>query len=155
MEPPSQESIDAYNRAIDEHNKEVDAHNEAQERIGQRAQDVVKMMFVMSGGALAVCAGFFSAKVELPASTIFPIRCAWVSLTVAMILIGLTLILMLGRDYRAGQHYARQLETRKQAPETSDAWEFGIWGTGLAGFIGFCVGMCSFTYAAWLYLTPA
>ncbi|MNJ52685.1 hypothetical protein D3C77_480330 [compost metagenome] len=153
MPNSTQEQIDAQNRAIDAHNKEVDAHNAEQERIGLRAIEVIKMLFVMSGGALAVCANFFSAKVQLPPTTIFPIQFAWVSLTTAILVIGLTLILLLGRDYRAGLHNSRQLSTGQQAPETSDAWEFGIWVTGLVGFVSFCAGMCSFTYAAWIYLS--
>ena len=40
-------------------NLEIDKHNEAQERTVQRAQDMVKMLFLVSGGALAVCANFF------------------------------------------------------------------------------------------------
>ncbi len=62
MDLTSQERIDAQNRAIDAHNKEVDAHNTEQERIGLRAIEVIKLLFVMSGGALAVCANFFRLR---------------------------------------------------------------------------------------------
>lgn len=141
-------------KEIDEHNLLVEEHNAAQERITGRAQDIVKMFFLVSGGALAVCAGFFSAGVVLPTETIFPVRGAWVSLTAAMVMIGLTLLLMLGRDYRFGQLNSRQLDTGKQSAETSRWWDIGMWGTGLIGFICFCAGMCFFTYAAWIYVTP-
>ena len=139
---------------IDEHNLLVEEHNAAQERITERAQEIVKMFFVVSGGALAVCAGFFSAGVVLPAETIYPVRGAWVCLTAAMVMIGLTLLLMLGQDYRHGQLNSRQLDSGIQSPETSAVWDIGIWGAGLIGFLCFCAGMCFFTYAAWIYVTP-
>lgn len=139
---------------IDGHNLLIDEHNAAQERVKERAQEIVKMFFVVSGGALAVCAGFFSAGVSLPPETIVPIRGAWVSLTAAMIMIGITLLVMLGQDYRYGQLNSRQLDTGKQSPETSICWDIGMWGAGLVGFACFCAGMCFFTYAAWIYVTP-
>lgn len=145
--PESKQDIENYNLLVDE-------HNASQERITQRAQDIVKMFFVVSGGALAVCAGFFSAGVVLPPEAISPVRGAWVSLTLAMILIGLTLLLMLGRDFRFGQLNSLQMNTSKQSPETSNWWEIWIWGTGLFGFLFFCTGMCFFTYAAWIYVAP-
>lgn len=145
--PESKQDIEDYNHLVDE-------HNASQERITQRAQDIVKMFFVVSGGALAVCAGFFSAGVVLPPEAISSVRGAWVSLTSAMILIGLTLLLMLGRDFRFAQLNRLQINSQKQSPETSDWWEIWIWGTGLFGFLSFCIGMCFFTYAAWIYVAP-
>lgn len=140
---------------IDDHNHLVDEHNAAQERVKERAQEIVKMFFLVSGGALAVCAGFFSAGVALPSETIFPVRGAWVSLTAGMIMIGLTLLLMLGQDVSFGNLNSRQIDTGEQSPDTSDWWDIGIWISGLIGFLCFCTGMCFFTYAAWVYLTPS
>lgn len=143
----SEQNLDAHNCLIEE-------HNASQEIITQRAQDIVKMLFLVSGGALAVCAGFFSAGVKLPAETIFPVRGAWVTLTGAMMMFGLTLMLMLGRDYRFGQLNSQQIDTGVQSPETSTWWDVIMWTTGLFGFGCFCTGMCFFTYAAWVYVTP-
>ena len=69
-------------------------------------------------------------------------------------MIGITLLLMLGQDYRFGQLNSRQIDTGKQSSETSIWWDVGMWGTGLIGFVCFCAGMCFFTYAAWIYVTP-
>ncbi|QHF42120.1 hypothetical protein PspS34_10070 [Pseudomonas sp. S34] len=137
-----------------DHNLLIDEHNAAQERVKERAQEIVKMFFLVSGGALAVCAGFFSAGVALPSETIFPVRGAWVSLTAGMIMIGFTLLLMLGQDVSFGNLNSRQIDTGEQSPDTSDWWDIGIWASGLIGFICFCIGMCFFTYAAWIYVTP-
>jgi len=139
---------------VDQHNLLVEEHNASQEKITERAQDIVKMFFLVSGGALAVCAGFFSAGVALPAEVIYPVRGAWVSLTAAMVLIGFTLLLMLGRDYRFGQLNSRQIDSGQQSSETSGWWDVWMWGTGLIGFACFCTGMCFFTYAAWVFVTP-
>lgn len=139
---------------VDQHNLLVEEHNASQEKITERAQDIVKMFFLVSGGALAVCAGFFSAGVALPAEVIYPVRGAWVSLTAAMVLIGFTLLLMLGRDYRFGQLTSRQIDSGEQSSDTSGWWDVWMWGTGLIGFACFCTGMCFFTYAAWVFVTP-
>lgn len=140
---------------VNEKNLLIDEHNASQERVKERAQEIVKMFFLVSGGALAVCAGFFSAGVALPSETIFPVRGAWVSLTAGMIMIGLTLLLMLGQDASFANFNSQQIDTGEQSPETSDWWDAGIWISGLIGFVCFCTGMCFFTYAAWIFMTPS
>lgn len=133
-------------------NAEIELHNDAQERIVQRAQDMVKMLFLVSGGALAVCANFFSDGKSLNYETIAPIRVAWVALTSSMLLFGITLLLLLARDYFFGEARGRSLETMVEQEDVSPNWTRAIWATGLLGFVFFAVGMAAFTYSAWVYL---
>ena len=139
-------------------NDHIQKHNQSQAAIVARAQDLLKTMLVLSGGALAVCANFFSAKVALPPSTIAPVQYAWVLLTAAILFFGLSLTLLLGRDYLFGEMVSRQMEAWKQGEPDPDEngpskkWDAAIWGTGLAGLAFLIFGMACFTYSAWCFL---
>ncbi|MDH1730938.1 hypothetical protein N5F00_15695 [Pseudomonas chengduensis] len=136
-------------------NDEIDRHNDSQERIVARAQDIVKVLLLMSGGALAVCANFFSTGVNLYQhhKLVTPIQIAWVCLTISIVFFALCLAALLARDDRFGQLRAEYLEQRTTAQkEMSPWWERIIWGIGLFGFLMFCVGMSAFCYASWGYL---
>ncbi|HEK0905470.1 TPA: hypothetical protein SMQ04_000180 [Pseudomonas putida] len=139
-------------------NKQIQQHNESQAAVVARGQDLLKTLLLLSGGALAVCASFFSAKVQLPPSTVAPVQFAWVFLTAAIILFGMSLTLLLGRDYLFGESVSRQLEEWKlgrptpDEPEVSKKWDYGIWGAGLLGLLCFTLGMSCFTFAAWCFL---
>lgn len=140
-------------------NNHIQQHNVSQAAVVARGQDLLKTLLLLSGGALAVCASFFSAKVYLPPSTILPVQLAWVFLTGAIIFFGMSLTLLLGRDYLFGEVVSRQLEEWKQGrpdpnePELSKKWDCGIWGTGLLGLLCFVLGMACFTFAAWRFLS--
>ncbi|MBS7596717.1 hypothetical protein [Pseudomonas sp. RC2C2] len=139
-------------------NSHIDRHNESQEKVVARAQDLVKTLLLLSGGALAVCANFFSAKVVFPVTTVIPVQLAWVFLTAAIILFGVVLTLLLGRDYVFGEIVGRQMEAWKNGkpdPDEGDPsklWDWGMWGAGLLGLLAFATGMGCFTYAAWIFL---
>lgn len=139
-------------------NRYIDNHNASQEKVVARAQDLVKILLLLSGGALAVCANFFSAKVVLPPSTVMPVQTAWVCLTSAIVLFGIVLILMLARDYLFGEIVGRQMEAAKRGLKDPDetgphqAWDYAMWTSGLLGFAAFTWGMGCFTYAAWCFL---
>ena len=138
---------------IDRRNVEIELHNNSQERVVQRAQDMVKMLFVVSGGALAVCANFFSTGKSLGLESIFPIRVAWVSLTASMLLFGIALLLLLARDYFFGEIQGEILESGEaNEKDVSPYWTKFTWLSGLLGFTCFSLGMCSFAWSAWLYL---
>ena len=137
---------------IDKINLEIDKHNEAQERIVQRAQDMVKMLFLVSGGALAVCANFFSTASKLSHFIITPFQTAWICLTSSMLMFGFTLLFLLARDYRFGENRAKSFETGNPQADTSPWWDRLIWSSGLIGFGLFIVGMGAFCFAALLYL---
>lgn len=140
---------------IDSRNAEIELHNNSQERVVQRAQDMVKMLFVVSGGALAVCANFFSTGKGLGLETTLPIRLAWISLTASMLMFGVSLLLLLARDYFFGELQGKALESGVATKDVSPRWTTFTWICGLAGFICFSVGMCSFAWSAWLYLEAA
>ncbi len=139
-------------------NHHIQQHNDSQAAVVARGQDLLKTLLLLSGGALAVCASFFSAKVVLPPSTVAPVQFAWVFLTSAIILFGGSLTLLLGRDYLFGESVSRQLEARKNGlsdpaePLLSVKWDIGIWGAGLLGLLCFTLGMACFTFAAWRFL---
>ncbi|HDS1723989.1 hypothetical protein NPS53_17460 [Pseudomonas putida] len=136
----------------------IEQHNLSQEKTVARATDLVKTLLLLSGGALAVCANFFSAKVALPPSTVAPVQLAWLSLTSAIVLFGIVLTVMLARDYLFGEIVGRQIQAFKRGqpdpdePEPSNAWDAVIWAGGLLGFAAFITGMACFTYAAWRFL---
>ncbi|MBF8669735.1 hypothetical protein IR012_10230 [Pseudomonas putida] len=139
-------------------NEFIDQHNLSQEKTVARATDLVKTLLLLSGGALAVCANFFSAKVALPPSTVAPVQFAWVSLTSAIVLFGVVLTVMLARDYLFGEIVDRQIRAMKSGdpdpdePEPSNTWDAVMWSTGLLGLAAFITGMACFTYAAWRFL---
>ncbi|MDG9890310.1 hypothetical protein [Pseudomonas juntendi] len=139
-------------------NDYIEQHNRYQEKTVARATDLVKTLLLLSGGALAVCANFFSAKIQLPPSTVTPVQFAWVSLVSAIILFGIVLTVMLARDYLFGEIVDRQIQALKSGrpdpnePEPSNAWDAVMWITGLLGFAAFIAGMACFTYAAWRFL---
>ncbi|MFJ4344356.1 hypothetical protein [Pseudomonas sp. NPDC089401] len=139
-------------------NNQIQQFNVLQAAVVARGQDLLKTLLLLSGGALAVCANFFSAKVELPPSTVAPVQLAWAFLTAAIILFGTSLTLLLGRDYLFGEIVRRQLEEWKKGrpdpdePELSKKWDYGIWGAGLLGLLCFILGMSCFTSAAWRFL---
>lgn len=137
-----------------ERNLEIDKHNESQERIVARAQDIVKLLLLMSGGALAVCANFFSAGINLYQHhrLISPIQMAWMTLTVSIVLFCVTLAVLLGRDDRFGYYLGRSLETGEEQKDVSDWWDRFAWGFGLLALALFIVGISSFCWAAWGYL---
>ena len=139
-------------------NNHIQQHNVSQAAVVARGQDLLKTLLLLSGGALAVCASFFSAKVELPTSTVAPVQFAWAFLTAAIILFGASLTLLLGRDYLLGEIVSRQLvEWKKGQPDPNEAnlsmkWDYSIWGAGLLGLMCFIFGMSCFTFAAWRFL---
>jgi hypothetical protein len=138
-------------------NQHIEKHNESQRAIVQRSNDLVKMLLVTSGGALAVCATFFSAKVEIPIKAVLPIQIAWISLSGAITLFGLTLILILARDSWIGKEHGAMFNAAKlnklyEPREPSSMWARSIWTCGLIGFISFVVGMGLLTYSACVFL---
>lgn len=137
-----------------ETNLEIEKHNESQERLVSRAQDVVKLLLLMSGGALAVCANFFSAGINLYQyhKLILPIQLAWLALTVSIVASGFCLLILLGRDDRFAHFRAKSLDTGLEQEDVSDWWARFIWGLGLIGITTFAVGICSFCWAALGYL---
>ncbi|WP_207239420.1 hypothetical protein [Pseudomonas sp. GW456-L15] len=143
------------NSRLDEH---LESHNQSQAAIVARGQELLKTMLLLSGGALAVCANFFSAKVALPPSTVSPVQYAWVLLTAAIIFFGLSLTSLLARDYLFGEMVSRQMSAWKQDRQEPDEdgpskrWDYAIWGTGLLGFACLAFGMGCFTYSAWCFL---
>ena len=142
---------------LDKLNQHIEKHNESQRAIVQRSNDLVKMLLITSGGALAVCANFFSAKVEIPIKAVMPIQSAWISLAGAITLFGLTLILMLARDSWIGKQHGSMFAAAKmnelyEVREPSPLWTRGIWTFGLIGFASFVIGMGLFTYSACVFL---
>ncbi|WP_047227275.1 MAG: hypothetical protein ACNJA3_09765 [Pseudomonas rhizophila] len=133
-------------------NREIDLHNDSQEKIVQRAQDMIKTLLLLSGGALAVCANFFSTGKKINSEAVLPIQLAWTNLTLSIIMFGITLLLLLGRDYRFGENRAASLDSGKLQVDTSPIWDIGIWSAGLIGFFSFTLGMIAFCYAAFVYL---
>lgn len=141
-------------------NKLIQEHNESQQATVGRAQDLVKMLLLTSGGALAVCANFFSAKVSIPLQAVLPIQLAWVTLSIAIVLFGAVLLVMLARDYFFGETQGAIIEAvvnKVDYEETpsSQHWDLWIWGLGLLGFIAFIIGMGCFTLSACLFLSTA
>ncbi len=133
---------------------EIDLHNESQEKTVARAHDPVKTLLLLSGGALAVCASFFSTGINLYQlhKIITPIQIAWISLTLSIVVFAACVLLLIGRDYQFGELRADHLTTGKDNGELSDWWDRVIWSCGLVAFLFFFVGMTAFCWAAWLYL---
>lgn len=134
--------------------REIDIHNESQEKTVARVHDLVKALLVLSGGALAVCASFFSTGINFYQlhRIITPIQTAWVSLTVSIAAFATCTLLLIGRDYQFGELRGEYLRTRKDHGELSKWWDRAIWGAGLFASTCFSVGMAAFCWAAWLYL---
>lgn len=141
-------------------NELIQKHNESQQATVGRAQDLVKMLLLTSGGALAVCANFFSKKVSIPPQAALPIQLAWVSLSVAIVLFGSVLLLMLARDYFFGETQGAAIEAAKNHIDHEDKpmspyWDHWIWALGLLGFAAFMIGMGCFTLSACLFISTA
>lgn len=131
--------------------EEVSRHDVHQKELIRYSLEVIKLLFVLSGGALATCSAFFSDKPGLAATILTPARWAWVSLTVAIILFSITLLLILARDYLIGERWRKQLEEGKSWT-ISGWWDTWLWLIGLVGLVAFWAGMVAFGCAAWAYL---
>ena len=134
---------------------EIDRHNDSQERLITRTQDLLKVLLLLSGGALAVCASFFSAGVNLNQlhQLIIPIQSAWLLLTISIVCFAICLLLMLCYDTRFHEDRLRYLNQEIDEPRgASDGWHTGAWIVGLVGLLCFCLGMFAFCWAAWGYL---
>jgi len=137
--------------------KEIDLHNDAQRALVLRAQDLLKLMLLLSGGALAVCASFFSSGANLLQleKLGFPIQTAWILLTASILLFVFSLVLLLKYDYSFHENRLRYLERKDSEPgDVSEWWHRIAWYAGLIGFACFCLGMGAFCWAALGYLQP-
>ena len=131
--------------------EEVGRHDKHQKETLKYALEVIKLLFVLSGGALATCSAFFSNKPGLAANVLEPARWAWVSLTTAIILFSLALLLILVRDYAIGERWREEVE-KGSAWSISIWWDCWAWAAGLTGVVAFWTGMIAFAIAAWVYL---
>lgn len=131
--------------------EEVKRHDTHQKETLKYSLEVIKLLFVLSGGALATCSAFFSDKPGLAPSVLESARWAWVSLTVAIILFSLSLLLVLARDYAIGERWRTGMEEGRDW-KISIWWDRWAWTIGLAGLAAFWIGMISFSVAAWVYL---
>jgi len=141
-------------------NELIQKHNESQQATVGRAQDLVKMLLLTSGGALAVCANFFSAKVNIPSQAVVPIQFAWATLSIAIVLFGVALLLMLARDYFFGEIQGAIIEAALHKIDSEDKpmspnWDLWIWAPGLLGFVAFIIGLGCFTLSACLFLSAS
>ncbi|AVD82716.1 hypothetical protein C4Q28_11410 [Pseudomonas sp. SWI6] len=134
--------------------EEVARHDKHQKATIGYALEVIKLLFVISGGALATCSAFFSERIGLPATILSSARWAWVSLTIAIILFSAALLLVLARDYVTGERWRERIEKDKDW-EISAWWDRCAWASGLIGLVAFWVGMIAFAVAAWDYLGQA
>lgn len=136
-------------------NAETDRHNECQERLVASIRDTLKVFLLLGGGALAVCAGFFSAGVNLYQlhRLVLPIQLAWISLTLSIVSIAIALFLLFCYDYQFHKNRLEWLNSKgKVTKEASNWWHFFAWGFGLIGLVSFCFGMGVFCWAALGYL---
>lgn len=131
--------------------KEVARHDEHQKATLKYALEIIKLLFVLSGGALATCSAFFSGEIGLSSEILLPARWAWISLTVSMLLFSLALVVVLARDYVIGERWRAAIEQDKDW-DFSEWWDICAWTIGLAGLVAFWVGMIAFATAAWSYL---
>nr|WP_288467469.1 hypothetical protein [uncultured Pseudomonas sp.] len=137
--------------------RETDLLNDNQRALVIRAQDLLKLMLLLSGGALAVCASFFSsgANLILLQKLVAPIQAAWILLTVSILLFVLSLVLLLTYDYDFHQKRLQFIERKVSTQRnTSEWWHRSAWYCGLIGFVCFCGGMGAFCWAALGYLQP-
>ena len=135
--------------------REIDRHNDSQERLITRTQDLLKTLLLLSGGALAVCASFFSAGVNPHQlnQLIIPIKSAWLLLTCSIVCFAICLLLMLCYDTSFHENRLKYLNQEIDEPKgASNGWHKGAWIFGLVGMICFCLGMIVFCWAAWGYL---
>lgn len=131
--------------------EEVGRHDAHQKETLKYALEVIKLLFVLSGGALATCSAFFSDKPGLAPAVLESARWAWVSLTTAIILFSVSLLLVLARNYVIGERWRERIEEDRDW-EISIWWDRWAWTIGLAGLAAFWIGMISFSVAAWVYL---
>lgn len=131
--------------------EEVARHDKHQKATIGYAFEVIKLLFVLSGGALATCSAFFSDKIGLPPIILHSARWAWVFLTIAIILFSIALLLVLARDYLTGERWREKIEKDKDW-KVSGWWDTCAWASGLIGLIAFWLGMIEFAIAAWNYL---
>jgi len=131
--------------------REVARHDDHQKSTLKYALEIIKLLFVLSGGALATCSAFFSDKIGLPSAVLHSARWAWVSLTVSMLLFSFTLVVVLARDYAIGERWRAAIEKDKEW-SFSKWWDIWAWTVGLVGLTAFSVGMIAFAIAAWTYL---
>lgn len=131
--------------------KEVARHDEHQKATLKYALEIIKLLFVLSGGALATCSAFFSGTIGLPSEILLSARWAWISLTASMLLFSLALVVVLARDYVIGERWRAAIEQDKDWG-FSVWWDICAWTIGLAGLAAFWVGMIAFAAAAWSYL---
>ncbi|MDV9031729.1 hypothetical protein Q7C30_006405 [Pseudomonas sp. RAC1] len=131
--------------------EEVGRHDKHQKATIGYALEVIKLLFVLSGGALATCSAFFSDKIGLPTTILHSARWAWVSLTIAIILFSIALLLVLARDYITGERWRKKIEEDEDWA-ISPWWDNSAWAFGLVGLAAFWSGMIAFAIAAWNYL---
>lgn len=130
---------------------EIHRHDKHQKDTLTFSREVIKTFLLLSGGALVTCATFFSDKPHMAASIVKPARFAWVCLTAAILLLSMTLISIISRDYQVGEHWRVRIEENVDR-EDWKYWDVVIWFFGLVGSLAFAVGLISFAVAAWTYL---
>ena len=142
-------------------NEEIDIHNKSQEALVARVQDFLKLMLVLSGGALAVCAGFFSETKELvdKGDVISKVGYAWCFLTASMVFSVLAISSLACYDYIFHENRSVWIDTKgcEEFKSVSDWWHrfafiFVVFSLTafLLGIVFFCCAALEYFEFSWL-----
>ena len=132
--------------------KDFEMFNEHQQDVRSRTDSLVKAVFVLSGGALAISIGVFLKSNRLPLNefSLMALKCSWWFLFMTIVCGVAMLSTIIIRDYRFGERWRNSLrgDSNKNASGKPGKLEFLIILLGGVGVSLFVLGMLGLAYVA-------
>ena len=135
----------------------LEQFNTHQQDLRNRAQSLVRAIFVLAGGALTVSIGVFAGPngQKLGCKETLLLQISWLSLFLCILLFVFSLTAIIQRDYDFGERWRQKRKEEKQkALEKGDIDEMRpemerlIWRLSYGGLAAFCIGMLGLAIVA-------
>ena len=130
---------------------DLDRFDRYQQDVRIRAQSLSRAVAVVSGGALSVSVGVF-ARPDAPVLGCWArwaLIVSWWALFASLVLLTLVPFIVIARDYRLGELWrARRQGERADDPDHIPWVDRTIWGSAIAGYLAFVVGLLGLAVAA-------
>lgn len=129
----------------------LELFNAHQEDVRRRADSLAKSIFILSGGTLTVSIGIFTGSHApvLSSGLSSILKVSWWGLFLAIILLALTLIIIIARDYAFGERWRKQLNGQNIDVSGNPTFvEKIIWVFTIIGALAFLIGILGQAYVA-------
>ncbi|WP_280542469.1 hypothetical protein [Chromohalobacter sp. 11-W] len=136
---------------------DLEQFNTHQQDLRNRAQSLVRAIFVLSGGALTVSIGVFAGPngQTLGCKETLLLQISWLNLFICILLFAFSLTVIIQRDYDFGERWRRKRKEAKQKTvekeeidEMRPEMERLIWRLSYGGLVAFCIGMLGLAVVA-------